>query len=260
MLQSTDSLPDRPTTAPAARPAGGKAAPAKRLPAGTGPFSRFEWMLAGRYLRARRREAFISVIAGFSFIGIMLGVATLIIVMAVMNGFRAQLIDKILGLNGHLIVQAMDSPLTDYDPVAQRIAAVPGVERRRVVVGEAGEVDGLMVVDAGSVGGADPGHRPHRLVVLPAHDPPDRGERLGGAGGVGGHPGEGDGGALAAHPEPPGRRVVGGRGRGEPDGGTAHDGTSSRRPTTAVWVVSSSTDQPRPTNSGVLGCLGPSTS
>lgn len=104
-----------------------KASRPRRLPSGTGPFSRFEWMLAGRYLRARRREAFISVIAGFSFVGIMLGVATLIIVMAVMNGFRAQLIDKILGLNGHLIVQPMDSKLTDYDEVAARIAAVEGV-------------------------------------------------------------------------------------------------------------------------------------
>jgi lipoprotein-releasing system permease protein len=65
--------------------------------------------------------------AGFSFIGIMLGVATLIVVMAVMNGFRAQLIEKILGLNGHFIVQAMDSKLTDYDEVAARIARVPGV-------------------------------------------------------------------------------------------------------------------------------------
>ena len=52
------------------------------------PFAPFEWKLAGRYLRSRRKEAFISVIAGFSFVGIMLGVATLIIVMAVMNGFR----------------------------------------------------------------------------------------------------------------------------------------------------------------------------
>lgn len=94
---------------------------------GTGPFARFEWMIAGRYLRARRRETFISIIAGFSFIGIMLGVATLIVVMAVMNGFRAQLIDKILGLNGHFIVQAMDTKLTDYDAVAERIARVPGV-------------------------------------------------------------------------------------------------------------------------------------
>ena len=98
------------------------------LPTGTRPFARFEWALAGRYLRSRRREAFISVIAGFSFIGIMLGVATLIIVMAVMNGFRQELISKILGLNGHIIVQAMDSKLTDYASVAQRIAAVPGVK------------------------------------------------------------------------------------------------------------------------------------
>src|SRR3954463_3178902 len=95
--------------------------------AGTRPFARFEWMIAGRYLRSRRREAFISVIAGFSFIGIMLGVATLIIVMAVMNGFRAQLIDKILGLNGHVIVQAMDTKLTDYADVSARITKVPGV-------------------------------------------------------------------------------------------------------------------------------------
>jgi lipoprotein-releasing system permease protein len=97
------------------------------LPTGTRPFARFEWMLAGRYLRARRRETFISVIASFSFLGIMLGVATLIVVMAVMNGFRAQHIDKILGLNGHVILQAMDTKLTDYSDVAARIAKVPGV-------------------------------------------------------------------------------------------------------------------------------------
>ena len=60
------------------------------------PFSAFEWLLSGRYLRARRKEGFISVIAGFSFLGIMLGVSTLIIVMAVMNGFRKELIDKIV--------------------------------------------------------------------------------------------------------------------------------------------------------------------
>ncbi|MEX2318618.1 MAG: ABC transporter permease, partial [Bauldia sp.] len=84
-------------------------------------------MIAGRYLRSRRRETFISIIAGFSFIGIMLGVATLIIVMAVMNGFRTQLIEKILGLNGHMVVQAQDGELTDYADVAARIAGVPGV-------------------------------------------------------------------------------------------------------------------------------------
>jgi lipoprotein-releasing system permease protein len=97
------------------------------LPTGTKPFARFEWMIAGRYLRSRRRETFISVIAAFSFIGIMLGVATLIIVMGVMNGFRAELISKILGLNGHVIVQAMDTKLTDYSDIAARINQVPGV-------------------------------------------------------------------------------------------------------------------------------------
>src|ERR1700760_757116 len=93
----------------------------------TPPFAPFEWLLSGRYLRARRREGFISVIALFSFLGIMLGVATLIIVMAVMNGFRKELLDKILGLNGHLLVQPLDSPLTDYEQVAQRIAGIDGV-------------------------------------------------------------------------------------------------------------------------------------
>jgi len=100
---------------------------ASSLPTGTRPFARFEWMIAARYLRSRRRETFISVIAAFSFIGIMLGVATLIIVMGVMNGFRAELIQKILGLNGHMIVQAMDTKFTDYAGVADRIAKVPGV-------------------------------------------------------------------------------------------------------------------------------------
>jgi lipoprotein-releasing system permease protein len=92
----------------------------------TPPFAPFEWLLSGRYLRARRREGFISVIAGFSFLGIMLGVATLIIVMAVMNGFRKELLDKILGLNGHLLVQPLESPLTDWKDVAERISQVPG--------------------------------------------------------------------------------------------------------------------------------------
>ncbi len=91
------------------------------------PFSAFERLVAWRYLRARRKEAFISVIAGFSFIGIMLGVATLIIVMSVMNGFRTELISRILGLNGHIIVQPVDTPLTDYAALAKKFAAVPGV-------------------------------------------------------------------------------------------------------------------------------------
>src|ERR1700712_1668416 len=97
------------------------AAPASR------PFSVFERLVAWRYLRARRKEAFISVIAGFSFVGITLGVATLIIVMAVMNGFRIELLNKMLGVNGHLILQAMDTPLTDYAELSDRISAVRGV-------------------------------------------------------------------------------------------------------------------------------------
>ncbi len=96
-------------------------------PTGTRAFSAFEWMLSLRYLRARRKEGFISVIAGFSFLGIMLGVATLIIVMAVMNGFRKELLDKILGLNGHLLIQPLESPLTDWKEVAARIAKINGV-------------------------------------------------------------------------------------------------------------------------------------
>jgi lipoprotein-releasing system permease protein len=96
--------------------------------ADTKPFSPFEWMLAGRYLRARRKEGFISVIAGFSFLGIMLGVATLIIVMAVMNGFRKDLFSKIMGLNGHVIVTRVDRPFDDYADIAAKIATVPGVK------------------------------------------------------------------------------------------------------------------------------------
>src|SRR5262249_27188566 len=96
-------------------------------PTRTRPFAPFEWMLSLRYLRARRQEGFISVNAGFSFLGIMLGVATLIIVMAVMNGFRKELLDKILGLNGHLLIQPLEQPLTDWEAVTERISKVPGV-------------------------------------------------------------------------------------------------------------------------------------
>src|ERR1700719_1987884 len=105
-----------------------------REPTGTHPFAPFEWMLSLRYLRARRKEGFISVIAGFSFLGIMLGVATLIIVMAVMNGFRKELLDKILGLNGHLLVQPLESPLTDWKDVAERISGVAGIRLAAPVV------------------------------------------------------------------------------------------------------------------------------
>jgi len=90
-------------------------------------FSAFEWLVAARYLRARRQEGFISIIAWFSLIGIMLGVATLIIVMAVMNGFRHELLSRILGLNGHVTVQGEWNVLSDFDRVARDVAKVPGV-------------------------------------------------------------------------------------------------------------------------------------
>lgn len=103
-----------------------EAASAKTTAAG--PFSVFERMVAWRYLRSRRKETVISVIASISFLGIMLGVATLIVVMAVMNGFRAELLTRILGVNGHLIVTPVDMPLEDYAAVAGRINKVPGVK------------------------------------------------------------------------------------------------------------------------------------
>jgi len=96
-------------------------------PSSAGPFSGFERMVAWRYLRSRRKETVISVIASISFLGIMLGVATLIVVMAVMNGFRAELLTRILGVNGHLIVTPIDLPLEDYAQVADRINGVAGV-------------------------------------------------------------------------------------------------------------------------------------
>jgi len=103
-------------------------------PSATRPFAPFEWMVSLRYLRSRRKEGFISVIAGFSFLGILLGVATLIIVMAVMNGFRKELLDKILGLNGHLLVQPLEQPLTDWEVVAERISKVPGIRLAAPIV------------------------------------------------------------------------------------------------------------------------------
>ena len=92
-------------------------------------FSAFERMVAFRYLRARRKEGFVSVIAAFSFLGIVLGVATLIIVMAVMNGFRQELLSRVLGLNGHLGIYAVrGTGLNDYESSAEKAKAVKGVD------------------------------------------------------------------------------------------------------------------------------------
>ena len=94
---------------------------------GTGPFSRFEFLVAGRYLRARRKERFVSVIAVLTLLGVMLGVATLIVVMSVMNGFRTELLGKILGINGHFVVQTVEEGFDDYLDAANRLEGVDGV-------------------------------------------------------------------------------------------------------------------------------------
>ena len=100
----------------------------------TRAFAPFEWMIALRYLRARRQESFVSVISGFSLVGIALGVATLIIVMSVMNGFRHELLSRILGLNGHVTVQASIGTLANFDAMAARVRAVKGVTRVAPIV------------------------------------------------------------------------------------------------------------------------------
>jgi lipoprotein-releasing system permease protein len=97
-------------------------------------FNAFERMVAFRYLRARRQEGFVSVIAIFSLLGIALGVATLIIVMSVMNGFREDLIGRILGLNGHLAVYAGAGTLKDFDTAAAKVRQVPGVTEATPIV------------------------------------------------------------------------------------------------------------------------------
>jgi lipoprotein-releasing system permease protein len=119
-------------------------------------FGAVERMIAFRYLRARRQEGFVSVIAIFSLLGIALGVATLIIVMSVMNGFRADLVDRILGLNGHLGVFGETGALTDFDAVAAKVRAVRGVVSATPLV--EGQV--MATSDAGASGAAVRGIRP----------------------------------------------------------------------------------------------------
>lgn len=111
-------------------------------------FSAFERLVAFRYLRARRQEGFISVIAWFSLLGIALGVATLIIVMAVMNGFRAELLGRILGLNGHITISAPGGQaIPDADKLVARLKAMDGV------VFAAPMVEGQVMVSANGVAG-----------------------------------------------------------------------------------------------------------
>jgi lipoprotein-releasing system permease protein len=114
-------------------------------------FGAFERSVAFRYLRPRRQEGFISVIAGFSLLGIALGVATLIIVMAVMNGFRQELLDRILGINGHITIYANDGSIEDYPTLVDRLSGIPGVTlvqpqvQGQVMVTHNGEASGAVV-------------------------------------------------------------------------------------------------------------------
>ncbi|MBV8799306.1 MAG: lipoprotein-releasing ABC transporter permease subunit [Alphaproteobacteria bacterium] len=114
---------------------------------GTGPFAAFEWMIAMRYLRPTRREGYVSVISIFSLIGIAIGVAALIIVLAVMNGFRHELLARILGLNGHAVVQSLSGNIADYDKLAAKVRTVPGVTRVTPIV------DGQVMASANGLNG-----------------------------------------------------------------------------------------------------------
>ncbi|CAA7617748.1 lipoprotein-releasing ABC transporter permease subunit [Magnetospirillum sp. UT-4] len=124
-------------------------------------FGAFERMVAFRYLRARRKEGFISVIAGFSLLGIGLGVATLIVVMAVMNGFRQELLGRILGINGHVGVYGTATALGDYDPLAEAIRRLPSVTRAIPTV--EGQV--MATSQAGAAGAIVRGVRPDDLLA-----------------------------------------------------------------------------------------------
>jgi len=105
-------------------------------------FSPIERLLAFRYIRARRAEGFISVVAWFSLAGITLGVATLIIVMSVMNGFRAELIGRILGLNGHLGVSSIEGGIKDYNKLALRLSEMPSI------IAATPQIEGQVMVNA----------------------------------------------------------------------------------------------------------------
>jgi lipoprotein-releasing system permease protein len=142
------------------------------------PFAAFEWMIAWRYLRARRKEGGISVIAWYALVGVMLGVATLIVVQAVMIGFREEFTDRILGANAHVSVYqsprvdeagVADRLIRDYDAVAERIAGVGGVTRASPMI--RGQV---MAAALGRNSGVEVlGVRPADLAAVPLIGAPD---------------------------------------------------------------------------------------
>jgi lipoprotein-releasing system permease protein len=126
-------------------------------------FGPFERMLAGRYLRARRQEGFVSVIAGFSLLGIALGVATLIIVMSVMSGFRTEFVNKILGINAHVTVST-NGPVQDYAALTDKIAKVPGVVSAVPLV----EGQALLTLNGYATGVQVRGLRPEDFIGKPS--------------------------------------------------------------------------------------------
>jgi lipoprotein-releasing system permease protein len=128
-------------------------------------FNAFERKVAARYLRARRGERFVSVIAIFSLVGIALGVATLIIVMSVMNGFRQELLSQILGLNGDIAIYGANAaPLTNYDEMVTKIRTIPGVTAAFPVVESQVLFSGPQ---GGAAGGVARGITPDGLAALP---------------------------------------------------------------------------------------------
>jgi len=113
----------------------------------TGPFAGFEWMIALRYLRPTRREGYVSIISIFSLVGIAIGVAALIIVLAVMNGFRHELLARILGLNGHAVVQSLYGNVANFDALAAKVRTVSGVTRVTPII------DGQVLASANGLNG-----------------------------------------------------------------------------------------------------------
>ena len=115
-------------------------------------FSKFERITSWRYLRAKRKEGFISVITGFAFTGIALGVATLIIVMSVMNGFKDELLNRILGINGHIsIVSSAGFPFNNYKKAIEDLQSIDGIEmalpliEKQLLVSSSRGAEGAMV-------------------------------------------------------------------------------------------------------------------
>jgi len=113
--------------------------------------SPFEWTIAKRYMLPGRGEAFIALVAGISLVAVSLGVAALVIVMSVMNGFRAELFDKIVGLNGHAIIQAYGGRLDNWQQVLAEVQKTPGVTRASPLIEQPllatfnGRVEGILV-------------------------------------------------------------------------------------------------------------------